>query len=323
MSPIRPNAPSKGQIALNHETLSQTRRAFLRTGAAALAGGALALQTRSAQAYPLGLPLGIQLYSVREMLAKDYAGTLKQVGSLGYREVEAAGFYKQSPEEVKAALTSAGLSMPSAHYSSNDLNKNFDEILTFAQAIGLKYLICSFPGIKDPSRLKNGAFTSQVEAFTLDDYRWNADQFNAWGRKTKAVGIQFGYHNHTMEFRPTNGVVPFEEMIRLTDPALVTFEMDCGWVSVGGGDPVALLKRYPTRISMLHIKDFKATEKPASVTAPPPAAELGRGTVHFQPIFEAAKGSHIRHMFVEQEAFDIPPYDALRIDAEYMRSVRA
>ena len=322
MPPSNHSAPQRTH-RLNNNTPTQSRRDFLRSGTGALAGGALALGTRSAHAYPLGLPLGIQLYSVREMLAKDYEGTLRQLASLGYREVEAAGFYKHSPEQVKTALTAAGLSMPSAHHSSNDLNKGFDEILAYGQALGLKYLICSFPGIKDPSRLKNGAFRSQVEAFTLDDYRWNADQFNAWGRKTKAAGIQFGYHNHTMEFRPTEGVVPFEEMIRLTDPALVTFEMDCGWVSVGGGDPVALLKRYPTRISMLHIKDFKAGDQPASITAPPPAAELGRGTVLLQPIFAAAKGGNIRHMFVEQEAFDIPPYDALRIDAEYMRSVRA
>ncbi len=306
---------------MTYRTLS-TRRQFLLHSSAAAVGGAVALRARQASAMPLGLPLGLQLYSVREMLAKDYEGTLKQVASLGYQEVEAAGFYGHSPEQVKAALAAAGLRMPSSHNSAGDLRNSFDQTLAFGQALGLRYLICSFPAIKNPSRLQNQSFRSQVESFTMEDYRWNAEQFNEWGRKAKAAGIVFGYHNHTMEFAPIGGVVPFEEMIRLTDPELVTFEMDCGWVTVGGGDPVALLRRYPTRISMLHIKDFKATSKPATVVDPPAAAELGQGTVRFQPIFEAAKGARIRHMFVEQEGFDMPPYQALRIDARYMQAVQ-
>lgn len=298
-----------------------TRRAFLRSTSAAALGTAIALQVPRAGALPLGLPLGLQLYSVRDMLAKDFEGTLKQVASLGFQEVEAAGFYGRSARQVKAALQAAGLRMPSSHYNANELRKNFDEILAFGQALGLRYIVCGFPAIKDPSRLTDGSFRNQVESFTLEDYRWNAEQFNQWGRKVKAAGMQFGYHNHTMEFKPIDGIVPFDEMMRLTDPALVTFEMDCGWVTVGGGDPVALLRKYPTRISMLHIKDFKATAQPATVVDPPPSAELGQGTVHFRPIFQAAKHASIRHMFVEQEAFDMPPLQALRIDAQYMQSI--
>ena len=124
-----------------------------------------------------------------------------------------------------------------------------------------------------------------------------------------------------MEFAPQEGVVPFDELVRLTDPELVTFELDCGWVVVGGGDPVAYLKRYPDRISMLHVKDFKATSKPATVMDPPPAAELGRGTLDYRKVFEAASPGSLRHYFVEQEAFDIPPYEALRIDAQYMQKL--
>ncbi len=300
-----------------------TRRSFLRSASAAAVGTALPGQALKAHALPLGLPLGLQLYSVRELLGKDYEGTLKQVASLGYQEVEAAGFYGRSPAQVKGALTAVGLRMPSSHNSANDLLRNFDATLAFGQALGLQYIICSFPAIKDPARLKDPSFRGMVEAFTLEDFRWNAEQFNEWGRKVKAAGMQFGYHNHTMEFRLIEGVVPFDEMMRLTDPALVTFEMDCGWVTVGGGDPVALLRKYPARISMLHIKDFKATAQPATVLDPPPAAELGRGTVKFRPIFEAARNASIRHMFVEQEAFDIPPYEALRIDAQYMQAINS
>ncbi len=273
-------------------------------------------------ANPLGLPLGLQLYSVREMLAKDYAGTLQQLGALGYREVEGAGFFGRTPAQVKTAMTSAGLSCVSAHYPAFELSKSADEIIAYCRDLGSKYVICSFPGIKDPSRLKDKSFRTIVQSFTMDDYHWNADQFNLWGRKVKAAGMQFGYHNHTMEFAPVNGITPMKEMLRLTDPELVTFELDCGWVTVGGGDPVAYLRDYRKRISMLHIKDFKATSQPASVLDPPPAAELGQGTVDFRAIYKAAQGGNIRHAFIEQEAYDMPPLQALRIDADYIKALQ-
>ncbi len=295
------------------------RQVLLRGGAFAACAG-VALHTGVAAALPLGLPLGLQLYSVRELLPKDYLGTLQQIAALGYTEVESAGYFGHSPAEVKAAMAQAGLHLVSSHSSAGDLMKDFDGTLAFAKAVGVRYLICSFPAIQDPSRLKDKSFKGQVEAFTLEDFRWNAEKFNEWGRKTRAAGIQFGYHNHTMEFAPKKGVVPFDEMIRLTDPALVTFEMDCGWVEVGGGDPVAYLHKYPQRISMLHVKDFKPG--PGSVTDPPAAADLGQGRVNFRSIFEAAKGTAVRHYFVEQENFDEPPMQALRTDADFMKKLR-
>ncbi len=286
-----------------------------------MAGGALALQTRRAMASPLGLPLGLQLYSVRDLLKTDYAGTLKSVAAIGYQEVEAAGFYGHTPEQVNAAMRAAGLHLVSAHYSAGDLRTGLDATIEFCKAVGVEYIICSFPGFRDPAR-QHQSFANQVQSFTMDDYRWNADRFNEWGLKVKAAGMQFGYHNHTMEFGAQNGVVPFDYLIEHTDPTLVTFEMDCGWVVVGGANPVEYLRRYPTRISMLHIKDFKRTAKPATVADPPPAAELGRGTQDFRPVFEAAKrAGHIRHYFVEQEAFNLPPLESLRIDAEYVRNL--
>jgi sugar phosphate isomerase/epimerase len=101
-------------------------------------------------------------------------------------------------------------------------------------------------------------------------------------------------------------------------------EMDCGWVVVGGGNPVELLRRYPKRISMLHVKNFKKTGKPQSVFNPPPSAELGHGMIDYRPIFaQAAKTGNIRHVFVEQEEFDMPSMKALKIDADYMRKLNA
>jgi sugar phosphate isomerase/epimerase len=302
---------------------SLTRREFLQSTSAALVCGSAFLGGTKLHASPFGLPVGLQLYSVRDLLPKDYAGTLKQIAALGYGEVEAAGYFNHSVREVRTALDAAGLRCPSAHYSYDDLSRDFDKIVDFNKQLGVNYIICSFPGIKDPSRLKDRKFSTIVQSFTIDDWRWNAAEFNRMGAKVKAAGMRFGYHNHTMEFRPQNGIVPFDELLRLTDPSLVTIELDCGWVMVGGGDAVDYLKRYPSRISMLHVKDFKKTDKPASVLEPPPAAVLGTGTADYHPIFAAARKANIKHYFVEQEEFDRPPMEALKIDADFMKNFKA
>lgn len=286
-----------------------TRRSFLKTSAAVSACALMA--TRHGVASPFGLPLGLELYSVRDELPKDYAGTLKKVAALGYREVEAAGFYGHSATEAKQAFADAGLKCVSAHHSSDDLSTKLDDIIAFHKTLGAEYIVCSYPGHKNPPA--SGA----EHSFSLEDWHWNAENFNRWGKKVKAAGMRFGYHNHTPEFTVVDGVTPYDELMKLTDPALVTFEMDCGWVVVGGGDPVALLKKYSNRVSMLHVKDFQPGVNP------PHAAQLGHGRIDYKPIFAAAKQGRIKHYFVEQEEFDIPWQEALRIDAEYLKSFNA
>jgi sugar phosphate isomerase/epimerase len=298
-----------------------SRRDFLKASATTLATAATFANSPRLYAQPLRLPLGLQLYSVRELLPKDYAGTLKQIGALGYKEVESAGYYHHSAPEVTAAVQDAGLKLVSAHYSSDALHKDFDQILAFEHSLGTANLICSFPG-KDPARLAK-ATPAEAQKFTLDDFKWNAAEFNKFGEKTAAAGIKFGYHNHTVEFRSTDGTVPFVELMRLTDPAHVTVEMDCGWVMVGGGNPIELLQSFPTRISMLHVKDFQSLPK-AGESGEPHPVELGHGVIDYRPILAAAaKTGHIQHVFVEQEAFTVPPMESLKIDADYMRKLGA
>jgi sugar phosphate isomerase/epimerase len=285
-----------------------TRRQFLQTASAVSAYALTA--SRQAVASPFGLPLGLQLYSVRKVLPTDYAGTLHKVAALGYREVEAAGFDGHSAAEVKAAMADAGLRCVSAHYPWSQLSTGLDAILEFHKVLGAEYIVCASPGHKSPPA------AGAERTFTLEDWRWNAEQFNQAAAKVKAAGFRFGYHNHTPEFVVVDGVTPYDELMRLTDPALVTFEMDCGWVIVGGGDPVALLHKYPNRISMLHVKDFQP-----GVT-PPHAAQLGHGRIDYRPIFQAAKKGEIKHFFVEQEEFDIAWEEALKIDAGYMKALK-
>jgi len=297
-----------------------SRRTFLKTASTSAAFAAVWSSAPRLMANPLGLPIGLQLYSVRDMLPKDYEGTLRQLGAIGYREVEAAGFFGHSPSEVKQAMGHAGLNCVSAHYPLKDLLPKVDEVILFGKDLGLKYIVCAAPWLKDPSRVKDPGSRAAREAMTLEDWRWNAEQLNRIGERVNAAGIRFAYHNHTPEFRSENGVVFYDELLRMTDPAKVTMEMDCGWVVVGGKNPVDYLTRYPTRFSMLHVKDFKMSGTTAS-SEPPPSTEMGRGTIDYRPIFAAAKKTDIKHAFVEQEEFDMPPMDALKIDADYMRAL--
>jgi sugar phosphate isomerase/epimerase len=299
--------------------LKQSRRDFVKAGSAAVIYSSI---HTSLNAQTLKVPLGLQLYSVRMLLPNDYEGTLKQLGAIGFREVESAGYYNHSPAQVKQAMSSAGLHLVSAHYGSDDLHQKLDEIIAFSKQVGNSYIICSFPGFKDPARVKNLSNKERSGAFTLEDWRWNAEQFNAIGAKVSAAGLKFGYHNHTMEFHKIDGVVPYNELLRLTDPAHVTMEMDCGWVIVGGANPIDYLHKYPTRITMLHVKDFKNITPNSSIVNVPTIVELGQGSIDYRPIFAAAaKTGMVKHCFVEQEGYNVPPMEGLKIDADYMHKL--
>ena len=299
-----------------------SRRSVLKTASASAAWAVLWNSASQLMANSLGLPIGLQLYSVRDLLPNDYEGTLRQLSAMGYREVEAAGFFGHSASDVKQLMDKAGLRCVSAHYPLAQLAPHVDEVIQFGKDLGLQYIICSSPALPDSSPAKPGGPAANIEAMTLNDWRWNADQFNRLGERVNASGIRFGYHNHTAEFRVKDGVLVYDELLRLTDPTKVTMEMDCGWVVVGGKDPVDYLTRYPTRFSLLHVKDFKLSGTPGTESEPPPSTELGRGSIDYRRIFQAAQKAGIKHAFVEQERYDIPPMVALKIDADYMQALK-
>jgi len=279
-----------------------SRRRFLKHAAGAAIGGAVV----SAAPFLLGktqrLPLGIQLYTVRDLMAKDLYGTLRDVAAAGFQEVEAAGYFGRTAAQFKQAVEVQGLRCVSAHHSLADLLAKQDELIQYGHELGIKYLICAAPRAKDPSS----------KTLTLDDWKWDFEQFNKIGEKTRAAGIQFGYHNHVGEFKTLDGVLVYDELLRQTDAKLVTMEMDCGWVVVAGFQPVEYLKKYPNRYTLLHVKDV--VMKPGSE---PRSTELGRGSVDYAPIFAAAK--HVQHYFYEQEEFDMPPVEAIRISVAYLK----
>ena len=291
-----------------------TRRNFIVAAAAVTAVSS----TKFSFGTPLGLVPGIQLYSVRQQMAQDFEGTLAAVREAGYLEVESAALPKKPAPEIRRALDHAGLKCVSSHRSFIDVTKDLDATTEFEKTIGVSYIICPGPGRKNPP-----VSGQKAGPPTIDDWKYNAEEFNKTGEKLKNAGITFGYHNHWVEFQPADGKVPYEELLMLCEPDKMTFEMDCGWVKVAGQDPVTLMKKYPHRFSMLHVKDFHlpanisfATHEEAKVT------ELGRGSIDYRPIFaQAAENQKITHAFVEQEAFDIPWQESLKVDANYLKNL--
>ena len=294
-----------------------SRREFIGTAAAI---AVLTVADRIALANPLGLPLGIQLYSVRQQMSEDLDGALAAVQAAGYVEVEAAALPKKSAKEIRAALDKAGLRCVSAHHPFPELHAHFDEVLAYDKELGVQFLICSSPGRRTPPA---AGTPGGQRSLSLDDWHYNAEQFNALGEKTAASGVRFGYHNHTPEFAVTDGKTPYMELLQLTDPKKVTFELDCGWAMVAGMNPVEIMKNHPHRISMLHVKDFNLPPHPAPENHDAKVTELGKGTIDYHPIFaQAAKTQHIQHAFVEQESFDMPWKESLKVDADYLRNFK-
>ena len=282
---------------------SPSRRTFLKAAGATIAS--LAGIDRLSAA-PLKLPIGLQLYSVRNLLPKNFQGTLDQLAAAGYKEVEAAGYYNKTAAEFGNALQKAGLKCISTHHALTELKSQFSQLIEYAQALGLQYIVCSWAGVhRDPSR------TGELN---LDDWRYVADQFNAIGEKVKAAKMTFGYHNHIVEFGKENGTVFYDELLKRTDPKLVCFEMDCGWVVAGGHNPVEYLSKFPERFPLMHVKDLVKLPdgKWRNVV-------MGKGSIDYKPIFRAATG--LKHYFIEQEEFEGDPMTELREDADFTRKL--
>ena len=281
-----------------------SRRSFLKTA------GAVAVATCAAgrlNAKPLNFPVGLQLYSVRELLAKDFDGTLAKLKAVGIEEVEAAGYYNFSAKDFRESMDQAGLRCVSTHHPLEALLGHEDELIEYGHTLGLEYIVC--PGL----RHRDPAGTGPLK---LDDYRWAAGELNRIGEKVKKAGMIFGYHNHESEFANEGGVVFFDELLKLTEPKLVVYEMDCGWVYAGGADPVAYLKKSPKRFPLLHIKDMV---KGADGVVHSPL--MGKGKMDNKSILKAATG--MKHYFLEQEEFDgVEPIEAVRQDAEYMKNLQ-
>ncbi|WP_346837658.1 sugar phosphate isomerase/epimerase [Microbulbifer sp. SAOS-129_SWC] len=257
------------------------RRDFLNLTAAALGvavAPSLAQQLQSPQPTATPQLRGVQLYTLRSLMAADVATTLAAVAEIGYRNVEFAGYFARTPVQLKRDLDAAGLNAPSAHIPLPQLRADFPRCLEAAQLLGHEYLV--LPWLDTGER-------------TLENFRQLADELNGWGEQARAAGIRMAYHNHDFEFAAQrSGPVPFELLLQRTEPELVDFEMDLYWVKKAGRDPLDYFRRYPQRFPLWHLKDMDRSGA---------FADLGSGTIDFEKIFAAAAGAGLRYGFVEHD----------------------
>ena len=266
--------------------MSSSRREFLATIGGAAFGMACGRTVSSSANAPVRRldRIGVQLYTLRDLAAKDLAGTLAQVAQIGYKEVEFAGYHGKSAREVRAMLDANRLTAPSAHIGLEIIEKNTAQVFDDARIVGHEYITVPFL-MPDQRR-------------TLDDFRRIATRLNVVGRAANEAGLKVAYHNHDFELKPIDGMMPLEVMMAATDPSLVSFEMDVYWVTNAGSSPTDWLDRHGDRISMLHLKD----------SGPAPEHQIrdvGAGTVDFAGIL--ARARNVSHFFVEHDR----PTDAI------------
>jgi sugar phosphate isomerase/epimerase len=260
--------------------------------------------------------VGVQLYSVRGSLEKDFEGTIAQIAKIGFREVEFAGYFGHSPQAVHTVLSQNGLTSPSAHIDYAIVEKEWPQTLDAARVIGQQYLIC--PWIEESQRNQP------------DGWKRAAELFNRAGEASRKAGIQFAYHNHTFEFQPAQslgGKLPYDFLLEQTDPKLVKMQMDLCWITVGGGDPLTYFQRYPGRFPLVHVKDWAkggsnnfAADLGSSVQGGH-MENVGAGRIDWKRIFAESGRAGIKHYIVEHDE-PKSPFDDLRQSYEYLTKLR-
>lgn len=286
-----------------------SRRTFLGQVAA---GVVVTTATRRAAAKSIDR-LGVQLYTVRDLMAKDFEGTLAKVAGVGYKEVEFAGYFDHSPQDVKAILDRHGLTSPSTHIDyATVAGDKFAKAVEDSGTIGHRFIVN--PWIDEQMRKEP------------DVWKRIAATFNRAGEVTKKAGIQFAYHNHHFEFVPENGIKPIEVLLKECDPNLVKIELDLCWITVAGEDPLAYFRRYPGRFPLVHVKGLKKVpEGPAPVPfdkAIPQITDVGTNDIiNWKRIFAQSQQAGIQHYFVEHDQ-PPSPLESLETSAKYLRTLQ-
>jgi sugar phosphate isomerase/epimerase len=250
--------------------------------------------------------IGLELYTVRDALAKDFEGTLAQVAKIGYKEVEFAGYFAHVPDFVpslkrtREILDGDGLTAPAAHVPYSALAPDiWPRVLEASKVLGHDYIVN--PSI-DREVLKQP-----------DGWKLAAETFNRAGEESQKSGIQFAYHNHVEEFKPLpDGRLPYDVLLSESDPKLVKMEMDLGWAHEARVDPLKYFAQYPGRFPLVHVKDF---DKDDVMT------EAGSGVIDWKSIFAKSELAGVKHYFVEH---DNPksPFESVQISYAYLKDLR-
>lgn len=240
------------------------------------------------------LNIGLQLFTLRDETAKDFAGTLRKVAELGYQGVEFAGYGDIPAEEMKALLDELGLKGFSSHVPLQSMRDNLQKEIDYLKVIGAQYMICPYimPEDRPQSSEEWGALFTELQQF---------------GAETSKQGLTFGYHNHDFEFhgafKDTNA---FDGMFAETTPEAVQVEMDVCWVQFAGQDPLEYIQKYAGRLPLLHLKDFDRDEQGQMKTL-----ELGQGIVNLPQVIEQAGKAGVQWLIVEQDVCQNPPLESV------------
>jgi len=279
------------------------RKSFIQRSSLLIAG----LAVKPSSLFAQDMKIGIQLYSIREIIGKDVDGFLAKIATAGYSDVETYGgqFFGLEPKAFKELLVKNHLTSFSGHYTINKYlldNGPDDEVslqIDKAKAVGQEYMtVSSF---------------SHATVKSTDDYKKVAGRFNAAGEICKKAGIKLGYHNHNTEFDPLNGGISgYDVLLKETDPALLHMELDLYWAVRGGQDPVEMFRKYPGRFKMWHVKDMDKLKTNRNT-------EIGNGSIDFKKIFAHAKLSGMKRFYMEQENFDIDPIESITKSSKYIK----
>ena len=256
--------------------------------------------------------VGVQLYTVRDAMAKDPVAALAKIAQIGFNSVEGATytgtqkFYGMEPAEFAKVLKDNGLIMPSAHYmlgegmpaAKGTIVNGWDKAVDDAAAAGVKYMVC--------------AYLLDSERGTLSHYKETADKLNKAGETCKKAGIQLCYHNHDFEFVKQDGKLPYEMLLINTDEKLVKMEMDLYWMYRAKQDPIAMFNRFPGRFPLWHVKDMDSTPKQMFT-------EVGNGVIPFKKIFTGAKKAGLQYFFNEQDICPGDPFDSITKSYGYIK----
>ncbi|HEY2546593.1 MAG TPA: hypothetical protein VGI46_11050 [Candidatus Acidoferrum sp.] len=281
------------------------RREFIKSAATtAAAAGLLSTGALEMNANPLGLPIGCQTWPVRDGIAKDFPGTIKQLAAAGFQNIELCspvgyddsgfgGLAKYKGSELRTMLNDWGVSCISSHFGIDELRKDQAGRIAWAQDLGLKQmLVASLGGPKNP---------------TLDDVKRAADEYNKMGENAAKAGIQQGLHNEGFELSKVNGKRTYDILLELLDPKLVKFQFQVSTISEGY-DAAEYFNKYPGRFISMHVQGWSAPTK--KIVA------VGQDTLDWKKIFTAAKTGGVQNYFVEMN------FDLMKASVPYLRNLQ-
>ena len=291
-----------------------SRRVGLVVTAVLLLGGTRHLFATKAvnELSPSDAPVGVQLYSFRDAFKTDVPGTLAHIRALGFKEVELAGTYGKSAKEFRRMLDSAGLRATSMHVGYEQFRDSLPAVLADAKTLGVHYVGTAW--IPHPDGPITVALARQAAA-----------DFTKWGRAAREKGFQFFYHAHGYEFkRGEGGALPMDVIMKETDPKAVALEMDVFWMTLPGNNPVALLRQYPGRWKLMHLKDMKKGVATNVLTgsADPNATEVpvGTGQIDYKAVIKTAKEVGVKEFYLEDET--VAPFETVPQSVNWLRSIK-